>query len=198
MLLSTSGLKLTKTSLISLMAALKDDVRSGVKYLNPVYVMADSGARGSAAQIRQLAGMRGLMSKPNGAVIEAPIKASFREGLTTREYFSSTHGARKGLADTALKTAESGYLTRKLVEVAQDVIVFEEDCGTIKGVTKETIYKGEKVEVPLADIIVGRVARDNIVDLITSEVICHENEIITSEMAKKVEQIHDEVASVHH
>lgn len=177
----------------SLMDALKDDTRAGEKYLNPVYVMADSGARGSAAQIRQLAGMRGLMSKPNGAVIEVPIKASFREGLTTREYFSSTHGARKGLADTALKTAESGYLTRKLVEVAQDVIIFEEDCGTIRGVTKETIYKGEKVEVELADIIVGRVARDNIVDLITSEVICHENEIITADMAKRVEQIHDKI-----
>jgi DNA-directed RNA polymerase subunit beta' len=177
----------------SLMGALKDDHRDGERYLNPVYVMAHSGARGSPAQIRQLAGMRGLMSKPNGDVIEAPIKASFREGLTTREYFSSTHGARKGLADTALKTAESGYLTRKLVEVGQDVIIFEEDCGTIHGVTKETIYKGDKVEVPLADIIVGRVARDNIVDLITSEVIVRENEIITQESADKIEQIHEKI-----
>jgi DNA-directed RNA polymerase subunit beta' len=177
----------------SLMEALKEDHRDGKRYLNPVYVMAHSGARGSPAQIRQLAGMRGLMSKPNGAVIEAPIKASFREGLTTREYFSSTHGARKGLADTALKTAESGYLTRKLVEVGQDIIVFEEDCGTIKGVTKETIYKGDKVEVALMDLIIGRVARDNIVDLITSEVVVRENEIITAEAARKVEQIHEKI-----
>lgn len=177
----------------SLMAALKDDIRDGKRYLNPVYVMAHSGARGSPAQIRQLAGMRGLMSKPNGAVIEAPIKASFREGLTTREYFCSTHGARKGLADTALKTAESGYLTRKLVEVAQDIIVFQEDCQTIRGVTKETIFKGDKVEVALADIIEGRVARDNIVDLVTSEVIARENEVITTEMAKHIEQIHEKI-----
>ncbi|MBF0197393.1 MAG: DNA-directed RNA polymerase subunit beta' [Planctomycetes bacterium] len=177
----------------NLMAALKDDTRAGKKYLNPVYVMANSGARGSPAQIRQLAGMRGLMSKPNGAVIEVPIKASFREGLTTREYFSSTHGARKGLADTALKTAESGYLTRKLVEVAQDVIVFEEDCGTIRGVTKEVIYKGDKIEVPLKDLIIGRVARDNIVDLITSEVITRENEIISIDMASRIEQLHEKI-----
>ena len=176
-----------------LMSALKNDTRDGVKYLNPVYVMADSGARGSAAQIRQLAGMRGLMSKPNGEVIEVPIKANFREGLSTREYFSSTHGARKGLADTALKTAESGYLTRKLVEVAQDVIIFEEDCGTLKGVTKSVIYKGDKVEVQLADLIVGRVARDNVVDLITSEVIVRENEMITKHAARRIGDIHEKI-----
>ncbi len=176
-----------------LMRALRDDTRDGKKYLNPVYVMADSGARGSPAQIRQLAGMRGLMQKPNGEVIEAPIKASFREGLTTREYFSSTHGARKGLADTALKTAESGYLTRKLVEVAQDVIVFEDDCGTLRGVTKSVIYKGDKIEVPLTDLIVGRVARDNMVDLITSEIIVRENEMITKEAAAKINAVHEKI-----
>ncbi|MBF0243848.1 MAG: DNA-directed RNA polymerase subunit beta' [Planctomycetes bacterium] len=176
-----------------LLKAFKNDVRDGKKYLNPIYIMSDSGARGNPVQIRQLAGMRGLMSKPNGAVIEVPIKASFREGLSTSEYFSSTHGARKGLADTALKTAESGYLTRKLVEVAQDVIIFEEDCGTLKGITKEVIYKGEHVEVPLRDLIKGRVARDNIVDLVTSELIVKENEIITLEMAKKIEGMQEKI-----
>jgi DNA-directed RNA polymerase subunit beta' len=105
-------------------------------YLNPVFLMTDSGARGSVDQIRQLAGMRALMAKPSGEIIETPIKANFREGLSVLEYFSSTHGARKGLADTALKTADSGYLTRKLADVAQNVIINEDDCGTIQGVTK--------------------------------------------------------------
>src|SRR5262249_32494064 len=129
-------------------------------YLNPIYLMTDSGARGSVDQIRQLAGMRALMAKPSGEIIEAPIKANFREGLTVLEYFSSTHGARKGLADTALKTADSGYLTRKLADVAQNVIINELDCGTIEGVSKSTIYKGEEIEVKLSQHIVGRTARD--------------------------------------
>jgi len=118
--------------------------------LNPVYIMADSGARGSKQQIRQLSGMRGLMAKPSGEIIETPITSNFREGLTVLQYFISTHGARKGLADTALKTADSGYLTRKLADVAQNVIVTSHDCGTINSVTKAATYKGEEVEVSLS------------------------------------------------
>ena len=133
--------------------------------------MAHSGARGGVEQIRQLAGMRGLMAKPSGKIIETPIKANFREGLTVLEYFSSTHGARKGLADTALKTADSGYLTRKLADVAQNVVITMHDCGTTQGITKGVIYRGEKVEVGLADSIRGRVSRANIVNPITDEVV---------------------------
>ncbi len=129
------------------------------------------GARGGVEQIRQLAGMRGLMAKPSGKIIETPIKANFREGLSVLEYFSSTHGARKGLADTALKTADSGYLTRKLADVAQNVVVTQHDCGTTQGITKGVIYRGEKVEVSLKDSIRGRVSRANIVNPITDEVI---------------------------
>ena len=134
-------------------------------------MMAVSGARGNVDQIRQLGGMRGLMAKPSGEIIETPIKANFREGLSVLEYFSSTHGARKGLADTALKTADSGYLTRKLADVAQNVIINEIECGTLNGVTKTTIYKGETVEVELKDMIVGRTARDTIRNPITDETI---------------------------
>jgi DNA-directed RNA polymerase beta' subunit len=158
-------------------------------YLNPVWLMSDSGARGNIDQIRQLAGMRGLMSKPSGEIIETPIKANFREGLTVLEYFSSTHGARKGLADTALKTADSGYLTRKLADVAQNVIVNQIDCGTLKGIPKTAIYKGEQVDVPLREIIVGRTARENIVNPITDETIVKENQVITAEAARKIEDL---------
>ncbi len=134
------------------------------KELNPILVMADSGARGSEAQIRQLAGMRGLMAKPSGEIIENPILANFREGLDVLQYFISTHGARKGLADTALKTADSGYLTRRLVDVAQDVIVSEQDCGTLRGVWAEAIIRnGEEVE-SLRDRIVGCTSLDDIID----------------------------------
>ena len=119
--------------------ALKEDTKEdGSPYLNPIYLMTDSGARGSIDQIQQLAGMRALMAKPSGEIIETPIKSNFREGLTVLEYFSSTHGARKGLADTALKTANSGYLTRKLIDVAQNVIIIERDCQTLQGITKST------------------------------------------------------------
>ncbi len=151
--------------------------------------MASSGARGGIAQISQLAGMRGLMAKPTGEIIDTPIKANFREGLSVLEYFSSTHGARKGLADTALKTADSGYLTRKLADVAQNVVITLHDCGTTQGITKGIIYRGEKVEVRLADAIVGRVSRQNIVNLLTEEMIVEENGMITREIARKIEDL---------
>ncbi len=158
-------------------------------YVNPIFLMAHSGARGGVEQIRQLAGMRGLMAKPSGKIIETPIKANFREGLSVLEYFSSTHGARKGLADTALKTADSGYLTRKLADVAQNVVVTCHDCGTTQGITKGVIYRGEKVEVSLADSIKGRVSRINIVNPITDEVIVRENELITIDVARRIEEM---------
>jgi DNA-directed RNA polymerase subunit beta' len=155
--------------------------------LNPVYMMANSGARGSKQQIRQLSGMRGLMAKPSGEIIETPITANFREGLTVLEYFISTHGARKGLADTALKTADSGYLTRRLVDVAQDVIITEPDCGTMKGILVEAIIESEEEVVPLTERIIGRVAVDNIVDIITDDLIAEAGQEISEEAAKRIE-----------
>jgi len=155
---------------------------------NPIFMMADSGARGSKQQIRQLAGMRGLMAKPSGEIIETPITANFREGLTVLEYFISTHGARKGLADTALKTADSGYLTRRLVDVAQDVIITGEDCGTLAGIFIEPVYSGEEVVVPLKDRIVGRVALDNIVDVVTDQPMVKSGDEITEAVAEKLEE----------
>ena len=140
-------------------------------HINPVYIMVDSGARGQKQQIRQLAGMRGLMAKPSGEIIERPILSNFREGLTVLEYFISTHGARKGLADTALKTADSGYLTRKLVDVSQDVIIFEQDCNTLNGIEVSAIYEGDEELVPLATRILGRTAVDDIYDPRTKELI---------------------------
>jgi len=158
-------------------------------YLNPIFLMTESGARGSVDQIRQLAGMRALMAKPSGEIIETPIKANFREGLSVLEYFSSTHGARKGLADTALKTADSGYLTRKLADVAQNVIIRVDDCGTINGITKSAIYKGEEVDIPLRDSIVHRVARDAIRNPVTDKLIVAENQVITKEIALAIEEL---------
>jgi DNA-directed RNA polymerase subunit beta' len=183
----------------AMMADLKDDYRDPTlkyakpndpganRYLNPIFLMSDSGARGSVDQIRQLAGMRALMAKPSGQIIETPIKANFREGLSVLEYFSSTHGARKGLADTALKTADSGYLTRKLADVAQNVIINNDDCGTIKGITKDVLYKGEKVDITLAESIIGRVARDTIRHVVSDAVIVKENDLITPEIARRIE-----------
>ena len=173
-----------------MMRGLKEDKNDdGSAYLNPIYMMSISGARGSVDQIQQLAGMRALMAKPSGEIIETPIKSNFREGLTVLEYFSSTHGARKGLADTALKTANSGYLTRKLIDVAQNMIVTERDCGTLQGITKSTVTRGEQVDVPLAQLIVGRTARDNIRNPITDEMIVRENEVITPDAAVKIEAL---------
>jgi DNA-directed RNA polymerase subunit beta' len=169
-----------------LMKDLKEDRREGKPYLNPIFLMAHSGARGGVEQIRQLAGMRGLMAKPSGQIIETPIKANFKEGLSVLEYFSSTHGARKGLADTALKTADSGYLTRKLADVAQNVVITMEDCGSTQGVTKNAIYKGEDIERSLAEAIRGRVSRTAIMD--RGEEIVSENEMITFEKAKELEK----------
>ncbi|MGE0461376.1 MAG: DNA-directed RNA polymerase subunit beta' [Vicinamibacterales bacterium] len=154
---------------------------------NPVYIMADSGARGSKQQIRQLAGMRGLMAKPSGEIIETPIRANFREGLSVLEYFISTHGARKGLADTALKTADSGYLTRRLVDVAQDVIISDHDCRTTNGIEARAIVESGEVIEPLRDRIIGRVTLDRIVDPITGEVIVEENEMIDEDLAAAVQ-----------
>jgi DNA-directed RNA polymerase subunit beta' len=159
-----------------------------VPHLNSIYLMAISGARGGVEQIRQLAGMRGLMAKPSGQIIETPIKANFREGLSVLEYFSSTHGARKGLADTALKTADSGYLTRKLADVAQNVVITMHDCGTAQGVPKGVVYKGEEIERSLSESIRGRVSRSPITT-ITGEGIVKENEMITWEQARKIEQL---------
>lgn len=161
---------------------------------NPVYMMADSGARGSKEQIRQLAGMRGLMAKPQkkitggvGEIIENPITASFREGLTVQEYFISTHGARKGLADTALKTADAGYLTRRLVDVAQDVIIREIDCGTILGIDVAAIKEGEEVIESLSDRILGRTSLIDIYDPITDELIIEAGSEISDKIAEKIE-----------
>ncbi len=163
--------------------------KEGVAYLNPVYLMMDSGARGNVSQMQQLAGMRGLMAKPSGEIIETPIRANFREGLNILEYFSSTHGARKGLADTALKTADSGYLTRKLCDVAQSVIIGEHDCGSKRGIVKRAIYKGEQIDVALSDQIVGRVSVHQIANPATGEVVVAANEMIMPDTAQRVEDL---------
>ena len=154
---------------------------------NPIYMMADSGARGSKQQIRQLAGMRGLMAKPSGEIIETPITSNFREGLTVLEYFTSTHGARKGLADTALKTADSGYLTRRLVDVSQDVIVSEYDCGTVKYIDATPLVEGGDIIQSLRDRILGRVAAEDIRDPLSGEIIVQANTEITEELAQRIE-----------
>jgi DNA-directed RNA polymerase subunit beta' len=160
---------------------------SSQEEFNPIYMMADSGARGSKQQIRQLAGMRGLMAKPSGEIIETPITANFREGLTVLQYFISTHGARKGLADTALKTADSGYLTRRLVDVAQDVIISEEDCRTLEGITVTSIVEGGEIIESLRDRIIGRVALEEVKDPFTGEVLVHMNEEVTEDIAADVQ-----------
>jgi DNA-directed RNA polymerase subunit beta' len=154
---------------------------------NPINLMADSGARGSREQVRQLAGMRGLMSKPSGEVIETPITANFREGLSVLQYFISTHGARKGLADTALKTADSGYLTRRLVDVAQDVIITEHDCGTIDGIFVGAIMEGGDILEPLRDRVVGRVAQEEVYDPLTGELLVEIGQEVSEDIAAAIQ-----------
>jgi DNA-directed RNA polymerase subunit beta' len=156
---------------------------------NAIYMMADSGARGSAAQVRQLAGMRGLMARPDGSIIETPIKANFRDGLNVLQYFISTHGARKGLADTALKTANSGYLTRRLVDVTQDLVVTEHDCGTDEGLVTKALVKGGEIVEPLSDRILGRVTATDIFSLDSRDVIYPAGTLLTEDEVEHIENI---------
>ncbi len=165
---------------------IKDALLTSMDHFNPVYMMANSGARGNISQIRQLSGIRGLMADPTGKTIEVPIKSNFREGLTVLEYFTSTHGARKGLADTALRTADSGYLTRRLVDVAQDVIVREDDCGTNVGIWVDEVKDGNESIEPLVERLIGRFAMENIVHPATGEVIVEANREIMEEQAEEI------------
>ncbi|WP_226677486.1 DNA-directed RNA polymerase subunit beta' [Rossellomorea aquimaris] len=175
---------------ISIWSAAKDTIQGKLMATldkrNPIFMMSDSGARGNASNFTQLAGMRGLMANPAGRIIELPIKSSFREGLTVLEYFISTHGARKGLADTALKTADSGYLTRRLVDVAQDVIVREEDCGTDRGLLVGSIKEGTEIIEPLEERLLGRYSRKTLRHPETDEIIITENQLITEDLAKTI------------
>jgi DNA-directed RNA polymerase subunit beta' len=156
--------------------------------VNSVYMMAHSGARGSAAQIKQLAGMRGLMAKPSGEIIETPIISNFKEGLTVLEYFNSTHGARKGLADTALKTANSGYLTRRLVDVAQDAIIIEDDCGTVRGMTVRAVIEGGEVIAPLSERVLGRTALEDVLDPLSGELIVAAGDLIEEGTVEQIDR----------
>jgi DNA-directed RNA polymerase subunit beta' len=175
---------------ISIWSAAKDTIQGKLMATldkrNPIFMMSDSGARGNASNFTQLAGMRGLMANPAGRIIELPIKSSFREGLTVLEYFISTHGARKGLADTALKTADSGYLTRRLVDVAQDVIVREEDCGTDRGLLVGSIKEGTEIIEPLEERLLGRYSRKTLRHPETDEILVDENQLITEDLAKAI------------
>jgi DNA-directed RNA polymerase subunit beta' len=168
----------------------KDEKGKNKKVLsfNPIFIMADSGARGSAQQIRQLAGMRGLMAKPSGEIIETPITANFREGLTVLQYFISTHGARKGLADTALKTANSGYLTRRLVDVAQDAIITEDDCGTLDGIYMTSLVEGGEIIEAIGERILGRVALEDVLDPFSKEILVSANDEIDEGKVGKIEE----------
>ncbi len=161
--------------------------KEGMASFNPIFMMADSGSRGSKDQIRQLAGMRGLMAKPSGEIIETPITANFREGLTVLQYFISTHGARKGLADTALKTANSGYLTRRLVDVAQDTIISENDCGTLDGIEVDALREAGEVIEPLSERIIGRLAAESVIDPFSGQVIAKRNQEIDEVLAHTIE-----------
>jgi len=165
------------------------DHNGGRREMNPVFMMSDSGARGSRTQIKQLAGMRGQIAKPSGEIIEQPIIASFREGLSVLEYFISAHGARKGLADTALKTADSGYLTRKLVDASQDVIITQEDCKTANGIVVSPIYEGDTEVVSLSTRIIGRVSCESVKDPITGKAAVKPDQLIDEETAESLEKI---------
>ena len=167
----------------------RDGTEGTQESFNAIYMMADSGARGSAAQIRQLAGMRGLMAKPDGSIIETPITANFREGLNVLQYFISTHGARKGLADTALKTANSGYLTRRLVDVTQDLVVIEDDCGTNNGTHMKALVEGGEVIEPLRDRILGRVAGTDIVNPETQATLYEAGTLLDEDMVEEIERV---------
>ncbi|MDD4762885.1 MAG: DNA-directed RNA polymerase subunit beta', partial [Sphaerochaetaceae bacterium] len=169
-------------------SALMDELKTSQNGFNPLYLMADSGARGSKTQIRQLGGMRGLMAKPSGDIIEFPIRSNFREGLSIIEFFISTNGARKGLADTALKTAEAGYLTRRLVDIAQDVVINEDDCGTINGIERTAMKDGDEIVESLAERIIGRFTLEKVKHPITGELIVDVNQEITGEIANKIEE----------
>lgn len=177
-------------AVIEIWTKAKDDIQAklmnSLDDLNPIFMMSDSGARGNASNFTQLAGMRGLMANPSGRIIELPIKSSFREGLTVLEYFISTHGARKGLADTALKTADSGYLTRRLVDVAQDVIVREPDCGTDRGLLVSAIREGSELIEPFIERLEGRYSRETVRHPETKEVLVQSNQLITPEIAKSI------------
>jgi DNA-directed RNA polymerase subunit beta' len=168
--------------------AWSDGKKRKIESFNPIYMMADSGARGSGQQLRQLAGMRGLMAKPSGEIIETPITANFREGLSVLQYFISTHGARKGLADTALKTANSGYLTRRLVDVAQDSIITEQDCETVDGIYVSALMEGGEIIETAGERVLGRVALQEIKDPFTGEVIVKANELIDEALAEKIDR----------
>ena len=175
---------------ISYWSAAKDVIQEklmeSLDNLNPIFMMSDSGARGNASNFTQLAGMRGLMANPAGRIIELPIKSSFREGLTVLEYFISTHGARKGLADTALKTADSGYLTRRLVDVAQDVIVREDDCGTDRGLLVGALMEGTEVIEELEERIVGRHARKQLPSRNKRSYCWQKDDLITEDVARVI------------
>src|SRR5690606_20839986 len=168
-------------------SASETDGNGRSKQINSVYMMSHSGARGSIAQMKQLAGMRGLMAKPSGEIIETPVISNFKEGLTVLEYFNSTHGARKGLADTALKTANSGYLTRRLVDVAQDSIITELDCGTERGLTMEPIIDAGQVVASIGQRILGRTAADDIIHPETGELIAARGTLLTEKDVDAIE-----------
>jgi DNA-directed RNA polymerase subunit beta' len=180
--------KVAKEMMKRISAVERDPKTGRAKPINSIYMMSHSGARGSPAQMKQLAGMRGLMTKPSGEIIETPIISNFKEGLSVLEYFNSTHGARKGLADTALKTANSGYLTRRLVDVAQDCIVTEEDCGTDQGITARAILEAGEVTVSLGQRVLGRTAAENVKNPATGEVIVEAGELIEEEQVEALEK----------